>query len=77
MLLATLRDTGVAPRDAVLVGDTSFDMDMARAAGVAAIGVGWGYHPAADLQRAGAACVLERFEELDDALGAIWEMSDG
>ena len=32
-----------------MVGDTRFDVDMARAAGVASIGVGWGYQPAAGL----------------------------
>lgn len=45
MLLAALSDTGVQASDAVMVGDTSYDMDMARAAGVYAIGVSWGYHP--------------------------------
>ena len=31
-----------------MIGDTSYDMEMARAAGVAAIGVNWGYHPHGD-----------------------------
>ncbi|MCZ4259445.1 HAD-IA family hydrolase [Limimaricola sp. G21655-S1] len=49
MIQAALIDTGVAARRAVMVGDTRFDVDMARAAGVASIGVGWGYQPAAGL----------------------------
>ena len=28
----------------MMIGDTSYDMAMARAAGVTAIGVAWGYH---------------------------------
>jgi phosphoglycolate phosphatase len=33
---------------------TSYDMAMARAAGVTAVGVAWGYHDSAELRRAGA-----------------------
>lgn len=44
MLRAALSETGVAPENAVMVGDTSYDMEMARAAGIAGIGVSWGYH---------------------------------
>ena len=45
MLHAILRETGADPADAVMVGDTSYDTEMARAAGMASIGVRWGYHP--------------------------------
>jgi phosphoglycolate phosphatase len=45
MLQTILSETGVPARRAVMVGDTSYDIDMARAAGIASIGVGWGYHP--------------------------------
>lgn len=45
MLEAALAEAGVAPARAAMIGDTSFDMEMARAAGCAAIGVSWGYHP--------------------------------
>ena len=48
MILTAMNELGVAQNRAVMVGDTTYDMDMARAAGVAKIGVGWGYH-AADL----------------------------
>lgn len=46
MLLTALSETGMAPEQAVMVGDTEFDMDMARAADIRPIGVGWGYHRA-------------------------------
>lgn len=68
MLEACLRETGVAPAQATIVGDTSYDMEMGRAASVRAIGVGWGYHSADLLRQAGAAHVIDRFEALPDAL---------
>ena len=34
-----MQELGVEARDMVMIGDTSFDMDMARAAGVHFIGV--------------------------------------
>ena len=65
MILAALAETGVTQDDAVMIGDTSFDMAMARAAGVRAIGVDWGYHATADLMDAGAERVISNFMELD------------
>ncbi len=68
MIFAALAETGVCAEDAVMIGDTTFDMLMARAAGVRAIGVSWGYHEAAALVEAGAERVIDSFEELDIAL---------
>ena len=73
MVETAMRETGAAPKGTWLIGDTSFDMEMAVAAGVRPIGVAWGYHPEAALQDAGAEIVLDRFEQLldlvDDAGG--------
>jgi phosphoglycolate phosphatase len=49
MVRACLAATGIPADRAVMVGDTTFDMTMGRAAGVATVGVNWGYHPEADL----------------------------
>ena len=73
MLEACLAETGVAAGRAVIVGDTTYDIEMGRAAGIAALGVGWGYHPPAALHAAGAARVLDEFTALPGALAAIWE----
>ena len=54
MLEAALDEAGVGPSDALMVGDTTFDIAMARNAGVVALGVGWGYHEPAELVDAGA-----------------------
>ena len=70
MLLAALRETGVAPWAAVMVGDTSYDMEMARAAGLRAVGVAWGYHTAQALHAAGADCVIDSYADLPAALAA-------
>jgi phosphoglycolate phosphatase len=64
MLEAAMAETGSAPEETLMVGDTSYDMAMARAAGVGAIGVAWGYHPVDHLVAAGASTILERFQDL-------------
>lgn len=46
MIRTAMAETGVAPEHTVMIGDTSYDMDMAHAAGVTAVGVNWGYHDA-------------------------------
>ena len=71
MLHAAMRETGVAPEASVMIGDTSFDMEMARAAGMRAIGVSWGYHDRKALEAADL--VIDRFDDLDMALEQIWE----
>lgn len=68
MLEAALAETGSVAGDAVFVGDTTFDIEMARQARVLPIGVAWGNHPAAELEAAGAHRVLRQFGELLDIL---------
>ena len=65
MLEAALAEAGVGAGDAVMIGDTSFDMEMARAAGVRAVGVAWGYHEADELLDHGASTVAETMSELE------------
>lgn len=68
MLEAAFSEAGVGPGNAVMIGDTSFDIDMARAARCAAIGVGWGYHP---LERLNADVLVTDFAELPAAVARI------
>lgn len=70
MLHAALDETGVAASQAVMIGDTRYDMEMARAAGIAAIGVSWGYHNRTALS--GADLVIDSFDALTGALDQIW-----
>lgn len=59
MALAAMADAGAAPEGTFVVGDTSFDMAMACAAGAAGIGAAWGYHHADELASAGASAIAE------------------
>jgi len=64
MLHAAIAEAGASPGNTVMIGDTSFDMMMARAADAHALGVAWGYHSPDELIAAGAACVVQSAEEL-------------
>ncbi|OCX58655.1 HAD family hydrolase [Thioclava sp. SK-1] len=68
MLHAALADTGAQEQGAVMIGDTSFDIEMGRAAGFRTIGVSWGYHPVQALAQAGAEQIVESFDALEQAL---------
>ena len=73
MIIAALAEAGVAAHSAVMVGDTSFDMTMARNASVGALGVAWGYHRPDLLVAAGAHSVVSEGEELTAAIVARLE----
>ena len=60
MLSQAMADVGASPDTTVVIGDTSYDMGMAVAAGATGIGAGWGYHDARELLAAGAVGVAER-----------------
>lgn len=66
MLERAMAETGVRPEDVIMIGDTSYDMLMARSAGVHAIGVSWGYHGVEELRAAGAHAVIDSFDALPD-----------
>ena len=68
MLEAALVEAQAEPARAVMIGDTMFDIHMALAAGVRAIGVGWGYHTAHELLDAGAEAVAATPAELGELL---------
>ncbi len=72
MVLNCLAATGVAAAEAVVVGDTEYDMAMARAAGARAVGVDWGYHSTERMLRGGAERIIGDFAALDAVLGEIW-----
>jgi len=72
MVLQAIAATGVDAAHTVVVGDTVFDIEMARAAGASALGVAWGYHPASELHAAGAQAVIDDFGALTPALEKLW-----
>lgn len=68
MILQAMQDVGGAPGDTVMVGDSSFDMAMARAAGVLPVGVSWGFQPVTALTEAGAGPIVRSYAELETVL---------
>ncbi|WP_346895116.1 HAD-IA family hydrolase [uncultured Roseibium sp.] len=72
MILQALGETGAEAANTVMIGDTSFDMEMAVAANVRGIGVTWGYHDRSRLEGAGAARVIDHFDELDGVLEQLF-----
>ncbi len=68
MILQAMAEAGAAPHQAVMVGDTTYDMEMALNAGVGAIGVSWGYHAGERLRSAGAHALVETGAHLLDVI---------
>lgn len=73
MVQTCMSDCGVEPQNTVVVGDTTFDMDMGKSAGAATVGVTWGYHETSALRQCGATQIIDSFNALDGALTQIWK----
>lgn len=71
LMLQTLAEIGVEKEDAVMIGDTIFDIQMALSAGTAAVGVSWGVHEPGELREAGAGHVVEAFDELPPVVARL------
>ena len=71
MILQAMEETGVAAEDTVMIGDTSYDMEMAVNAGVTAIGVTWGYHSEDVLRGSGAHHMVSDYAALDRLLSEM------
>jgi phosphoglycolate phosphatase len=70
MLFSAMDALGVQPSECAMIGDTSYDMQMARNARCGAIGVNWGYHSKQELKKAGAHVVLDTYEQVPSAVNA-------
>ena len=71
MLFRAMSEIGTKPEDTVMIGDTTFDMEMAVNAGTHAIGVSWGYHSEDKLIAAGANIIIHEFTHLFSELGNL------
>ena len=71
MVLRALAETGADAGDTVVIGDTTYDIQMARSARVWAVGVSWGYHAVPDLEKAGADRIVHNGRE---AAGAVLDL---
>lgn len=74
MLQKAMDDLGVDHANTVMIGDTSFDLEMARAAGSLFLGVSWGYHAPDRLQ--GADLIISDPREIPNALNDLWGRTD-
>ena len=68
LLLDVLDHLGVASRQALVIGDTEYDMQMAANAGSDAIGVSFGVHSPERLREHGALTVVEHLAHIPDWL---------
>jgi phosphoglycolate phosphatase len=71
MIETAMAEAGATPETSVMIGDTSYDMAMARAAGILAIGVGWGYHAQEELLAAGADYIADHPSEIAELVSRI------
>lgn len=68
MVAEVIQRFGLDPGDCVMVGDRRYDVEAARANGVRAVGVTYGYGTEEELQDAGANRLVGSIEELEKML---------
>ncbi len=64
LLLQLMERVGVTPRETLMIGDTTHDLELARNAGTAALAVGYGAHPPAGLERLAPLATVHSVVEL-------------
>jgi len=71
MVLQAMAAIGTSPESTVVIGDTTYDMLMARAAKAHAVGVSWGNHDGEELHAAGAHRLIHRLLDLPHVMDAL------
>lgn len=71
MILDAMHEAGAEPHDTIMIGDTTYDIEMARAAGVTPIAVTWGYHTEDALKASGAEHVVSDYTELAASIDGL------
>jgi phosphoglycolate phosphatase len=71
MIERAMAETGVGPDRTVMIGDSTFDMEMAVAAGTMAIGVSWGFQPVERLLASGAHHIVQGYADVPDLIDRI------
>ncbi|SBS33904.1 Pyrophosphatase PpaX [Marinomonas spartinae] len=69
MLEQILAELNVLPEEAMMIGDTEYDLNMAKAAGVASIGVSYGAHDKKRLASCQPQTVVDNLYQLASILG--------
>jgi phosphoglycolate phosphatase len=65
MIYQAMTETGAQAEDTLMIGDTTYDMDLAHNAGIHAVGVGWGYHSATQVNSRKPRYFSNNFNELN------------
>lgn len=76
MIEQAMDAAGAKAFDTVMIGDSAYDMAMARAAGALPIGVSWGFQPVGVLMEAGAEFIVHSYPMLEEALGCLFAPSN-
>ncbi len=71
MIESAMAETGTERNRTVMVGDTVFDLEMARNADVFGVGVTWGNHPTGDLEAAAPHHIVQRMDDLPQVIGEL------
>ena len=64
ILQDAMAETGAVPHATVMIGETTYDIQMAVNAGSLSIGVSWGYHGTDELSATGANGIAQSFHDL-------------
>ncbi len=72
MLRRAIAEAGAEPGCTVMIGDTSYDMQMGRGAGTRTVGVAWGYHAPEELLASGADVIVESYPRLAGLLAGLF-----
>lgn len=68
MVLECCDEVGIEPQKAIVIGDATFDMQMARNANAKSIGVNWGYASTDNLNKSGANQIVNKPSEIFDII---------
>lgn len=71
MIVTAMAETGISPDRTLMIGDSSYDMLMARSAGVTALGVSWGYQAVDQLNAAGAHEIVTDYPAVAPAIARL------
>lgn len=77
MIERAMLECGSEPASTVMIGDTTYDIEMACAADVAGLGVAWGYHPRTLLEQAGARLIISQYADLPTAVASLLRSKGG
>ena len=72
MLVSLMKTLKIKTEDAVMVGDTDFDISMAHRAGIKSIGVLWGYHSISRIKLMKPTAIVENFADLEKKINELF-----